>query len=1581
MSRDRFPHHSGLPADCVARIPVLTEEMDVPLMASFERVDERARSHAAPAWPRPRVAVAAAAASVAEPNAPSSDGEKLIQLLDYLEETERLGARSQHHLPLAHHFCAWESEVEHMPGVALGESAGPGVWMRIQRLQDLPPPSGPAAFMGWLTPQDDPNVEPELQSEQTDEAAGSVQDFDALSADDQVAVHGALIPHLAAWRSWATLELKRRRTIGLYAKLFALQQSIELGNSSSPVELVWGVGVATWRLDVRTPTRYPVVTKLVEIALDGASLALTIRPRDAESRLELSSFSTAGSSGIRQVTALAQALMSHETFEFSPFATASIEPVLRSVVSNLDAEGIYVPDDRSTADPRQANDQGSEHLRVGKDWVLFTRPRGSNFLLDDVQRLRQAIGVQTVPGGSVALVTAPSKASPPVPAPAALTFRGLSMAPGVVAGRLPYPQADLYFPKPYNDEQVSIISLLESSDGVVVQGPPGTGKTHNIANVICHYLATGRTVLVTSKGEPALAALRDHIPEGIRDLTVNLLTSERDGMAQFERAIGKILGDVSRLDPCMLQSQVAELEAKVGRLHEQMADIHDGFRSSAVHHMTRVVLSGRHFTASELAQYVVDEAPRLGWMEPIAWENTADDTVEDALLQRAGEARLLLGQRLGQPQAKIDLATLPGAAEILTWHNDARALFDIESSLGQSSALPVCTPAAQADRLEAFARALDRALQQLNRVPGGWVGPAWGPRLLAIVAGDPDSDQLDHIKSAMHEMQGLLRERKPFVKRPVKLPTVEPGLRQLHSESIGLLSQGKKAFGWFSSGRKRVRGLVNRITIGELTPANPADWQHVIDYMEHSARITAVVARWNGIAEELDLPIIAGPKELRSLLVLWHQLSALLVAGQEIAPFAERLLEPLFEPLQASPAAMQGTSSINLAEGEFEHQAHGLVGLDAWVDPRRWSAWAAHARLCARRLWLMEGEKSRGRLARWAQLQPDPVRQVVSAFALDLLGSPSTDDGALKTAWAGCLNEINEMNALSAAVAIVSEASTVLSQAGAPKWAARLASDPVVDVEDPCIDRAWREAWAWSRARDWLNHIDKRGALREAQIDRKRLEKELSDACEHLVEKRTWQGISRNATPAVKSALNAYMSAVRMLGKGTGVRANRYRKDARQAMVLAYKAVPCWIMPHWRVSEALPSDLGGFDLVIIDEASQSDLWALPSLLRGKKVLVVGDDHQVSPDGIGLDEDKVQSLAKRYLDGQVFGAEMAPEKSIYDLARVAFAGSQVTLREHFRCAPSIIQFSNREFYNGEIRPLRLPRASEHLEPPLVDVRVVHGSRDAGGKINRAEARAIVDQIKAFCADPSMASRTIGVVSLLGHPQAQLIDLMVRQEIDERDIVDHQIACGDARTFQGKERDIMMLSLVVDAASTIAATRREFQQRYNVATSRARDQMWLFRSVDLDDLNPADLRFKLISHVQTSEHLLSAARALGRDACRSPFELEIFDALTSLGYQVAPQVEVGVYRIDLVVSGRRGARLAIGCDGDRSASVTQWDLDLRHQRVLERAGWTFWRCFAATFKLRPAECVTDLVRTLSLSGIDPIGPGPRPIRGAR
>lgn len=199
-------------------------------------------------------------------------------------------------------------------------------------------------------------------------------------------------------------------------------------------------------------------------------------------------------------------------------------------------------------------------------------------------------------------------------------------------------------------------------------------------------------------------------------------------------------------------------------------------------------------------------------------------------------------------------------------------------------------------------------------------------------------------------------------------------------------------------------------------------------------------------------------------------------------------------------------------------------------------------------------------------------------------------------------------------------------------------------------------------------------------------------------------------------------------------------------------------------------------------------------MRAKKVLIVGDEKQVSPEGVGLEVDKMHALMNRFLGNQVetYRPQMWPDRSMYDLFQVVFAKSAVMLKEHFRCVAPIIEYSKREFYNHELRPLRVPTASERLDPPLIDVLVEDGYRS--GNVNRPEARFIVDEIKAIVADPNMGGRSIGVVSLLGDEQALAIWNRLTDELGPEVMQRHRIACGDARTFQGNERDIMFLSMV-------------------------------------------------------------------------------------------------------------------------------------------------------------------------------------------
>jgi hypothetical protein len=133
----------------------------------------------------------------------------------------------------------------------------------------------------------------------------------------------------------------------------------------------------------------------------------------------------------------------------------------------------------------------------------------------------------------------------------------------------------------------------------------------------------------------------------------------------------------------------------------------------------------------------------------------------------------------------------------------------------------------------------------------------------------------------------------------------------------------------------------------------------------------------------------------------------------------------------------------------------------------------------------------------------------------------------------------------------------------------------------------------------FLRSLDGHDKMRELFAQRKSLTTVLARTYQELVAEKTWLGVFHNSPEQIRQALQAYLNAIQAIGQGTGVRAIRHRKHARDAMTRAYRAVPCWILPEWRISETITAEVGLFDLVIIDEASQSDICALAALLRGK----------------------------------------------------------------------------------------------------------------------------------------------------------------------------------------------------------------------------------------------------------------------------------------------------------------------------------------------------------------------------------------------
>ena len=570
--------------------------------------------------------------------------------------------------------------------------------------------------------------------------------------------------------------------------------------------------------------------------------------------------------------------------------------------------------------------------------------------------------------------------------------------------------------------------------------------------------------------------------------------------------------------------------------------------------------------------------------------------------------------------------------------------------------------------------------------------------------------------------------------------------------------------------------------------------------------------------------------------------------------------------------------------------------------------------------------------------------------------------------WHRLRDELSDLHEIAPAARRLRELRGRLS-AGAPIWTGRILADPAA-AADPADFAA---AWQWRQLDSWLNEALAGQTPAQLQIQLEELSRERRRVIAELVSERAWRRLADNLGDRERQALNSYVRAVTRFGKTGGKFAQRWLAEIRAALDESKNAIPVWIMPTARaLSSFRPEADPPFDVLVVDEASQIGLEALPLLALAKKTIVVGDDKQTSPEHVGLDRQQVFDLLDEHLAMiPKYRTLFDPDNSLYDIAFQKFPGV-VMLTEHFRCLPPIIAFSNAHAYNHRIIPLR-------DQPPrpgwsaLGAVKVLDGYRS--GMVNEPEADAVVELAAELCADPDYDGMDIGVISLLGTTQSKLIWDKLYDRLGPEVMRQRRLRSGEPANFQGDERDVIIISTVVavnpaiPSSGVAAMTGNAAMRRINVAASRARQQMWVVYSVDPSRFPDGDLRGTLIRHCRDAGTTTAPPASL-LDACESQFERDVLQKIIARGYRkVSVQHSVGRYRIDIVIEGPH-ARLAVECDGDRWHGPDVWHKDRARQQVLERTNWTFERIRGSAFYRDPETALLPLWDRLADLGI-PVG----------
>lgn len=1464
---------------------------------------------------------------MSESGAPGPDYGPLIdqtaRLVEFLRELAR--KRQPRILDVTNHErVQWLADLP--VGVETMADAGPDeAILTMERVTAEPPPAVPLELRSYL---DD------------DDVANSNLAAPPLLADPEPdgGERKAYEAWLLGWQTWAESDREWRPRRDWYRSLAATARHLE--QQDDEVELVLGTGLLSWN-SPKGLIRHPLVSTPVQIRVDSSTGTLTVSVMPSAS----SRFGDRDLLGIE------------DGFEPGPaepirqsFREEAPEP-LSDALKDRFAEWRSASFERCRPyDHTWAVPEPSSTPCLTFSPALVLRRRDQSALIEYLDRMWGAL---TGPDAKAPLGLA-QLLMPLEPEQRLEWLESEGAESGLYIGE------DPLFPKPANPEQALIMERLKRDNGVVVQGPPGTGKTHTIANLISALLARGQRVLVTSQKAQALRVLHRQLPDEIQQLCVSMTDLQRGGSVELDRSVAEISRRFDSFSPEAQTRQVDDLNARRRGELQRASALKEKIRSlrETETYQHPEIAPGYQGTLASIAQRVRAEEPDFGtWMvRPFPTEAPGTPPLS---IEEFGELRGLLAGASPNRQSRVaqelpNANEIPPAAEIGRLIDDEGAAAAVAQ--GAESELSRRLKSLDGTWLEFTQRQVewvDAALDGMGLTAGV---PRNGPDWLQRFIQDGLADRNSAVWTQLATVAVQAREARDRLAR-----------LQLHNVSLPHL-QGDGP-----------EGLAGQLTAAQALRDHLATGHALKKRMRHGVQKAAEPLLTNVTVDgvpitnihQLDLVIdrLWAEQTARMLEAHWASVGLNTTPASELV-FRIAELDDAATALESARQVLETRNAIR--SGLQTAGVHlRLATMDEWSQFSD-SLGAVRLRVAAEAA-SAELENAAERLKRLAAATSSPPPEL-SALEQAILRRNADDYGSLldrldraradRRAQLRCDVLFGQLNAV---------------HPGFAQMFARTANDDVWDQRLGHVN----DAWAWGKASTFFD-TQRRPGL-EADLDR-----ELSHALDAVAQAtaevaaaEAWRQSLTRMNAAHAQALRSYQSYMSDRGAGKGRYAHRYERAARQAMEQARSAVPAWIMPISEVLTTIPPDPGSFDVVIVDEASQASIEALFLLWLAPRVIVVGDDRQCTPSQVSHGE--LQPIFDRVDDylrdvPEYLRTAFTPRSSLFSLLTSRF-GSVIRLREHFRCMPEIIGWSSRQFYADQpLIPLR-QYGADRLQP--VRTSYVTGAFTEGQSAtlrNEVEAEALVDQLITCLSSAEYSGKDFGVVVLQGRAQIRLIENLLEERVPPDVWESRRLRVGGPPDFQGDERDVVFLSMVV-AERARAVTGLEMQRRFNVAASRAKDQLWLFHSVTPDLLSVSDLRRSLLAYAiepPAPGRMESLDHVTGDERCQpfdSLFEQRMFLRLRDRGFSVVPQFEVNGRRIDLVVVGATG-RLAVECDGDAwHSSPDQRLADIDRELELKRCGWEFWRVRESEFYFDPERALASLWDQLERRGIRPgEGKGP-------
>lgn len=1438
------------------------------------------------------------------------------------------------------HTLAWGKDEEH----------DPDIWLEIQKGKEPPLPAVPAKCKPWVDQEelhrkdDLPSLLSRIKedipnpdwSEGSDIPKSVALDRKIEDFPDVLKLWQDYVEE--KWKPWVTFHSRWKKVNDFYSTLFSIYlQQLRLGEE---YELVVGFGLLSWK----APSGYSVLRHLVVadvmLDFDAQHGRLILRPHTegAKLRSELDMLDVED-----QPENAAKLIQDFgDTGEDDPWEIGSVEGVLKALVHSIDPAGEY---DESLEPIHRVTLQ-----KPCVDWApaLILRKRSTKGLTETLKDIRAQLEQEgNIPENFAMVAELDSEQAPADEEP----------DHGIIEGY----DGELFFPKPANREQERIARLLESSFGVLVQGPPGTGKSHTIANLICHLLATGQRTLITAKTPRALQVLERLVPEELRSLCVNLLGDGPDERRALESSVQGILSRQQTWNPRQAEARHQELEKQLKELNKEKAVIERrllNIREAETrnHHVAGGYYKG---SAARIAERVNREWDNFSWFtDTVPLEGACPISVSD-LQGTLGELRFFNAQKCTELKAfwnisdssdeaiTLLLEIFPSREHFITLVNEEQyARQAMEENKGADETLVARLSSCNREKIEQLQNDLMSLYNKLNQL--AIHSENWTNHAIEDILSE-NSGNWKMIAKSMTDNLSLLETHASLVDTTI-ISIPDKDINILHQDAVILYKHMHNGggLGWAMfrpTVVKERKYFLDKVRIDGVPCSSKEDFAKVALVLEVRSKSNELWKIWDTYYTKILNSYDDQTKFFKGLLSRLNNILSL----EELVDkcHADVLTIPgLPTPVWDVNSIMQYVEACRMAMAIFRTQkaSQAIQRLESLAHPTNCKISShPHINELVSAVRNRDVEKYAHSLSELSSLRADCIRFMALHGTLNSLRSqlPQLTDA-------------------------------LMASPHDEYWAKR-----IQQIE---------KAWYWAQANRWLKDCvesEDSPALEKRMFQ---IDGEISSIITELAAINAWDFCFSRMENTHRQHMTAWQQSMKRLGKGTGKQAHRHRRDAQAHLNACREAVPAWVMPLHRIWDTVKPARALFDVIIVDEASQCGMESLPLLYMAKKIVIVGDDKQISPEAVGIERDAVENLKRQFLFDFSFKSSFDVESSLFDLGMLHYGCNRITLREHFRSMPEIIRFSNELCYsNTPLIPLR--QYGQDRLPPLEHIFVENGFRKGSGArvTNEPEAEALVSKIRELCHDYRYRDKSMGVIVLQGEGQARLIEELLLQEIGAEEMEQRHLVCGNPYNFQGDERDIIFLSMVAAGNDTLGTLSKDSDiRRFNVAASRARDQLFLFHSVTANELSPMCLRRRLIEFFEQTRPCEFAGinvAELEQQALRdnrsivkpqtpfdSWFEVDVALELLRRGYRVLPQYEVAGKFIDLVIDGGQ-SRLAVECDGDHWHGPDEYETDMLRQRQLERCGWHFFRVRESAFYCDKEQAMAALWPLLEERGIFP------------